>query len=181
VHNQNPQPPGPAVSPSRTVFQRLTNELPRNFPCPFGHTPVLIHVARFHAKPPKMRNAPTRDRHNTCQSPPKLLSPIVNFDSARLTRDPRAAERITQETSGMNPRTLAAAHCFDVLTFWRFDVSAQNHPKREPPQHMAVTSVGTISARRVSPYVTFDFAGLTRVPQPPIRNERSVRSASSMK
>ena len=181
MHNQNPQPRVPAMSLSRLVFQRLTNEISRNFPCPFGHTPVLFHLARFHQKPPNPRRAPTHDRHNTCQRPPKLFSPIVTFDSARLTRDPRPAERITQETSGMNPRTLAAAHCFDVLTFWRFDVSAQNHPKREPPQHMTVTSVGTISARRVSPYVTLDSAGLTRVPQPPIRNEGSVRSASAMK
>ena len=45
---------------------------------------------------------------------------------------------------------------FDVSTFRLFDVSTQNHPKHEPPQPTPATRLATISARPVSPYVTFD-------------------------
>jgi len=88
VHNQNPQPPGPAVSPSRTVFQRLTNELPRNFPCPFGHAPVLFHLARFHQKPPKPRSAPTHARRKSCNRSREACVTLchLGFDGPRRLR-----------------------------------------------------------------------------------------------
>lgn len=47
--------------------------------------------------------------------------------------------------------------------------SRQNHLKLEMPQHMTATCVGTISARLVSPYVTFDIVRFARVPVFPIR------------
>ena len=136
MHNQNPQPPGPAVSPSRTVFQRLTNELPRNFPCPFGHTPVMFHFARFHAIPRKTPQ--TAKRPNTCppqelQTPAKGLCHLMSPSIAAISVASRApAGRMTQETSGVNPRNLAAAHRFDVLIFWRSDVSSPS-PRSDFP------------------------------------------------
>ncbi len=48
-------------------------------------------------------------------------------------------------------------------------VSQKNYLKLASPQLVPATCVGTISERLVSPYVTFDFARLTRVPPLPIR------------
>ena len=59
------------VSLCQPVFQRLTNELPRVFPRPFGHTPVVFHLARFHQKPPKTRTAPTHARHRSWHDSPR--------------------------------------------------------------------------------------------------------------
>jgi len=148
THQPNPRPLGPSVSPSRLDFQRLTNEISRNFPFPFGHTPVLIHVARFHAKPPKTRIAPTHDRHNTCRRPPKLFSPIVTFDSARLTRPIQNPDRQACPwnevkgggvTSRMRSRLAAmpsVAALASALTpgLANFDVSTFRRFHEKPPQ-----------------------------------------------
>ncbi len=91
MHNQIPQPPGPSVSLSRTVFQRLTSELPRDFPCLFVPIPVLFHLARFHAKPPKTRTAPTHARHKSCNRKKSTDSPYVTFNFARSPPPIRAA------------------------------------------------------------------------------------------
>jgi hypothetical protein len=102
---------------ARLIFQRLTNEIPRNFPPLFGLAPSLIHFSRFVAQcrlaryarchrdriaqtpstplrptpsapfSPFKRTAPTHARHSAYNRPPKLFSPIVTFDSAGLARD----------------------------------------------------------------------------------------------
>ena len=46
--------------------------------------------------------------------------------------------------------------CFTLPVF------TKNRQKREAPQHVPATSVGTISKGLVSPYVTFGFAALAR-------------------
>lgn len=51
-------------------------------------------------------------------------------------------------------------------------VFTKNHQKLALPQHMTVTCVGTISARLVSPYVTFDIVQFARVLEFPIRAAR---------
>ncbi|OWY70595.1 hypothetical protein B7486_13330 [cyanobacterium TDX16] len=150
------KPLGRAVSPSRHIFQRLTNELSRNFPRPFGHTPVVFHHARFHQKPPKTRTAPTHARHASYKRPPKLFSPIVTLqinESPRPIQSPDCQGGVTYRLPSRDP---AAAHNFDVSTFRFFDVSAKNHPKPEPPQHMPATRVANEKIRvchYMSPWV----------------------------
>ncbi len=155
AHCVQPKPsaPGPAVSPSRTVFQRLTNELSRNFPRPFGHTPVVFHHARFHQKPPKIRTAPTHARRATYKRPPKLFSPIVTLQNIELPRPIQSPDCQGGVTYRLPPRDPAAAHNFDVSTFRFFDVSAKNHPKPEPPQHMPATRVAN-EKNRVCHYMS---------------------------
>ena len=106
MFNQNPQPPGPAVSPSRTIFQRLTNEPPRNFPSSFGHTPFVFHRARFHAKPPKTRSAPTHARHKSCKRPREACVTLchLGFDRPRRLRRDLDESEFRPGVPGHRPR-----------------------------------------------------------------------------
>jgi len=85
---------------------------------------------------------------------PRSLGPFFRLLSPSISSPPVAsgapAGRITPEYARMPPRDPTAQY-FDVSTFRFFDVSTQ---KLEAPQPTTATSVGTIPARLVSPYVT---------------------------
>jgi hypothetical protein len=96
-YSQTRDPLAPFVSPSRYVFQRLTNELSRNFPCSFGHTPVVFHLDRFHEKPPKTRTTPTHARHKCWHS---FQRPCVTLCHLRIA----AAQRAKSQVGGEDDR-----------------------------------------------------------------------------
>jgi len=89
-----------------------------------------FHV-HFPKKPPKMRLAPTHARHNSCQRPPKLFSPIVTFKNAprpTMYEDPTATACAMGSDAGTpQSQQLRApsrrSQVLQISTFRRFDFS----------------------------------------------------------
>jgi len=58
-------------------------------------------------KPPKMRLAPTHDRHNTCKRKKSRVSPYVTFDFARLARVPQPPIRAARVSKRYQKRGIS--------------------------------------------------------------------------
>ncbi|OWY71309.1 hypothetical protein B7486_12000 [cyanobacterium TDX16] len=80
------------------------------------------------------------------------LSPLCHLPGTFFNDLQTNFPGIFRVCSGIHPS------CFTVRVF------TKNRQKAALPQHTPATSVGTIREGLVSPYVTFDFAGLTRLP-----------------
>ena len=128
----SPQRLNSSVSPFRRGFQRLTNELPRNFPPLFGHTPVVFHFARFHQKPPKTRTAPTHARQSACKRPQKLFSPIVTFKSTR--RRPNHQPKQSVRTCPQMHRPVRAPNGAPGCSHW-WSKAPRSKPSATSGQH----------------------------------------------
>ena len=122
------------VSPSRHIFQRLTNEIPRNFPCSFGHVPVVFHLAHFHEKPPKTRSAPTHALHKCWHD---FQEPCVTLCHLRFCS---TCARSTPLFSPSAPRPLVPSAPFSrLLSPWIC---------RRPKRRFSPTARGAAAAGR---------------------------------
>ena len=137
-----PRSLGPSVSPSRHIFQRLTNELSRNFPCIFGHAPVVFHFPGlpplftvFHPKRESPQPAPATALTNAPKNFFRLLSPST-------LQHLRASVALVFTLDPLAPRSLGPIFFFRLLSPSKTRRRAQSEPT---PQGVARA---TLDSRR---------------------------------